>query len=164
MFKSLKTVLSNKRYFLVWLVLSLVFLFIYIVLPINLTPGNTLDFFLRITPLWQLFVLSSLAMIIALMITMQLYVRGVLNVKKGTTKTVAVGIFTSLSSAVSGLFSSVTCSSCVAGLFAFLGVGSSFTFLLLQYQWEISAISFILAFTSIYYSTKRIAGKACEFC
>ncbi len=164
MFNSLKIVLSNKKYFLIWLVFSMLFLSIYIILPINLTPGNTLDFFLRITPIWQLSILSLLAMVISLMITMQLYIRMELNSKTEIAKTVAVGVFTSISSMVSGLFSSVICASCIGGLLAVLGFGSSFTFLLLQYQWQISAISFILAATSIHYSAKRITGKSCEFC
>ncbi len=164
MLQATKTVLAVRKYLLIWLVFSLFFLGVYIILPINLTPGNTLDFFLKTTPSWQLGALSILAMLMGLMVSMQFYIRNELKSKTETAKTVAVGIFTSVSSVFSGLFSSVTCANCIAGLLAVLGFGSSFTFLLLQHQLEIISLGFVLAITSIYYSAKRIAGKKCEFC
>lgn len=164
MLNELKTVLSHDKYFLLWLATSFLFSCIYILLPVNFIPGNTVDFFLRTTPIWQLAIILLLAMMMGLMVSMQFYIRNELNSRKGDVKVVAVGALTSFSSTFSGLFSSVTCINCIAGLFAFIGLGSSFAFFLIQYQWYIVGISFILAILSIHLSAKRMSEKNCEFC
>lgn len=162
MLESLKLVLSNRKYLSIWLISSLFFLGIYVFIPIYLTPGNDLDFFLKITPYWQILLLAVLAMLMGLVISMQLYIRNVLSSRIGTAKIAATGAITSFSSIISGVFSTATCSACVAAVLGFIGLGSTLAFLLLQYQWQVAALGFIIALAAVYSSAKRISGNACN--
>lgn len=162
MLESVKLVLSNRKYLSIWLISTLFFLGVYVFLPVYLTPGNDLDFFLKITPYWQILLLAALAMLMGLVISMQLYIKNALGSGIGAVKIAASGAITSLSSIISGVFSTATCSSCVAAVLGFLGLGSSFAFLLLQYQWQVAALGFIIAIASVHFSARRISSNACK--
>ena len=99
----------------------------------------------------------TLSSLIGLMVSMQVYVYKIKKSAKGVGRG-AVGGFSSI---MAGLFGTASCSSCVAALFGFLGVGT--VFFLIQYQWYIVGISLFLMLISIYFTSLSIE-KNCEAC
>lgn len=157
--ESIKEVFKKKSYFIIFGVFSLILLFLYVFVPIYITPGNDLYFFIQITPWWGFLILICLSLLMGLLISMQIYIYR--NLKKISIKESGSGILAWVSSFISGLFTSATCASCVSVLFAFLGVSG--IFFLLKYRWYISALGFVLVLISIDFSAKRIKNH-CDSC
>ena len=155
----LKEVFKKRIYFLIFFLASLFMLFLYVFIPIFVTPGNDLAFFIKITPWWGFLILFSLALLMGLLITMQVYIYR--NLKKILVKESGSGIIAWFSSMISGIFGSATCASCVSVFFAFLG--ASGILFLLKYRWYISGFGFVLVLISIHLSVKKIQNH-CESC
>lgn len=156
-FKSIKNVISKRNYFIILLVTSLIFLTLFILLPVFFIPENNLVFQLKVfTPLnyITMFVFSAL---VGLMISMQIYNHRI----KKSLKNVGGGFFGSISGFVAGIFGTASCPICVAAIFGFLGTGT--VFFLIEKQWYVMIISLFLILLSIYLTSLGIE-KNCEKC
>ncbi len=154
-----KEVFSKKIYFLYFFLGSLSFMLIYIILPIKLNPSNSLQQFILITPLWAAGLLVMLSVLTGILLSMQIYI---LKNKQGLQKKEwGTGAGALASSIFSGLFSTVTCASCLSALFSFLTPASMI--LLSEYRWHITAISIVIVILSIFLTSKRIAD-GCTSC
>ena len=158
-FNAINEVFKSKNYWIIFIISSVIMFLFYVYIPIYITPGNDLKFFMQITPWWGLLILILLSLLMGLLVCMQVYIYK--HLKKVPLKEGGSGIVAWLSSVISGLFSSATCASCVSVLFAFLGTGG--ILFLLKYRWHISGIGLILVLFSINLSIKRI-NNHCESC
>ena len=151
-------VLHSKKYFKWFVISSVLFLALFLLLPVFLTPGNSLAFQLTdvFTPL-NYVLMIFLSLLIGLMISMQFYVN---NIKKSL-KSTGKGIVGGFSGFVAGIFGTAACSSCVAAIFGFLGLST--VLFLIEYQWYIVGISVSLILISIYLLSNAIE-KNCEVC
>jgi hypothetical protein len=109
--------------------------------------------------------LLILAVLMGIVISLQFYIKNELKLKMNKGMGLATGTITTFSSFISGFFSTATCATCIGTIFGIIGLGSSFTMLLLEYQWQIVAIGFLFAVISIYYSLRKITvAKTCAVC
>ena len=157
-YKASIKVLHNKKYFKWFVISSILFLILFLLLPVFLTPGNSLSFQLTevFTPL-NYVLMIFLSLLIGLMISMQFYVNNIKRSLKGTGK----GIVGGFSGFVAGIFGTAACSSCIAAIFGFLGLST--VFFLIQYQWYIVGGSILLILISIYLLSNNIE-KNYEVC
>ena len=150
-----KRTLSNKNYLLTFIFISVLFITIFILIPVFVIPGNDLLFQLGIFTYLDYIIMFTLAILISLMISMQIY-----NYKlKKSIKKVGGAVAGGFSGFVAGLFGTASCASCVAAIFGFLGVGT--VFFLIKYQWYIVGISLVFILISIYFNASSIE-KGCR--
>jgi len=154
-YKATKRTLSNKNYFLSFILISILSLTIFILIPVFVIPGNDLLFQLGIFTYWNYILMFTLAILISLMISMQIY-----NYKlKKSIKKAGGAVAGGFSGFIAGIFGTASCASCVAAIFGFLGVGT--VFFLIQYQWYIVGISLFFILLSIYFNSLGIE-KDCK--
>ncbi|MFQ5531776.1 MAG: hypothetical protein ACE5ES_04135 [Candidatus Nanoarchaeia archaeon] len=152
--KASKRVLDERKYVKILFVSMFVFLAIFILLPVIFTPGNTIAFQLtEVFTYWNYVLMIFLSFSIGLMISMQVYSY---NLKKSA-KDTGRGVVGGFSGFVAGIFGTAACSSCVAAIFGFLGLGT--VFFLVEYQWYIVGGSVLLVFISIYLTSLGIEKK-----
>lgn len=156
-YKSSKKVFHSRESFKIFIITSFLFLALFILLPIFLTPGNSLIFQLGVFTFWNYVLMISLSGLIGLMISMQVYTYKIKKSAKGSGK----GVVGGFSGFVAGIFGTAACSSCVAAIFGFLGLGT--VLFLVEYQWYIVGISLALVLVSIYLTSLGIE-KNCEVC
>ena len=151
-----KEVLQSKKYVKIFAFLTLFMVAVYIIIPVLTIEGNDLLFQLSVFTIKDWLLIVPLSGLIGLMITMQVY-----SYKKQKSLNVAKGVAVSSSGIIAGLFGTAGCSSCLASLFGFLGVGN--VFFLLEHQVYVVSISFILILVSIYFTSKKMTcGSICE--
>jgi len=150
--QGIKEVLQRPKYSLLFVGAFLVTLYLLILIPALSVPGNS--FFLQLTlftPLgWTL--ISFIALLYALFMTMQIYVFR--NHKK------MAGVGASVGGGVSVLFagvaSSAFCVSCLAPLFALFGIGFGGVLFVLEYRFYFVVVIVVLMAISIYLTAKKI--------
>jgi len=151
-----KKVLSSKGYLKKFLIVTSLFLAIFILLPTYLTPGNTLKFqLIEVFTYWNYIMMILISASLGLMISMQIYSHKLKNSMKNTGK----GVVGGFSGFVAGIFGTAACSSCVAAIFGFLGLGT--VFFLIEYQPYIVIGSLLLVLISIYLTAKGIE-RGCD--
>lgn len=153
-----KTVLEKRSYKLWFAVLTVIIIFAYILIPVWLTPGNTLSFQLSLLKTKDYVLFFILSSVTALLLLMQVFL---LRSKKKRAETMGqggVGIFSAL---FGGLLATAACSSCIAAILGFLGAGS--VFFVLENQPYIVLGAIILVAVSLYFSARRIQGY-CNDC
>ncbi len=132
---------------------------LFIAIPVYLTPGNDFAFQLSIMLPRDFFLFSILAVLNSLLVMMQWHIRSLRqNVNIGS---VVAGGTGSLSAVFASILSTASCSACVAGLLGFLGTGG--VLFILDYRWHISIIALVIAITAIVLAAKRIVG-ICQSC
>ncbi len=158
--KATTTVLQEKNYRNGFIALSILMFAAYIVLPVVLTPGNSIGFQLHLLRPIDFVVFVLLSTVTALLMVMQLYVHN--RAKKKQVLATAGKTGVSLSSAIfGGLLATAACSSCIAGLLGFLGAGSVLFIVENQLPFVIGAISIVLI--GLYFTSKRV-NNACSSC
>jgi hypothetical protein len=158
-YNSSKEMLSKKPYFLSFLLLILLMFALYVIIPVFSIPGNTILFQLSIWEFKDYAVIIPLSFLVALMITMQVYVFK--QKKKNTMRETGKSVVGGYSGIVAGVFGTASCSSCVAAIFGFLGTGG--VLFLVRYQGYVVAISLILVLLSLYLSSISLQ-KECKIC
>ncbi len=157
--KSIRLVLSEKRYLAAFILATAFMAYLYVFVPIFTVPGNDLGFFLSITPLGQLAFIGILSIAMGLLIAMQLY--SFFALKAPQVKAAGTTIFAGASSIVSGVFAGATCAACVSVIFSFLGTGG--VFFLLEYRWPIMIGTFLIVLIALFFTSKKIQSL-CENC
>lgn len=152
-----KRVLKSNPYYYIFPALSIIILSIFMLLPVYLTPGNTLGFQLNLFTPINYVLMIILALLVSLVISMQLY-NYRLRKSAAISGTVAVGGFSGITATI---FGTASCASCVAAIFGFLGVGT--VFFLIKYQWYIVSLSVIFLLLSLYFTSSSLE-KNCLVC
>lgn len=153
-----KTVLKKNSHKFWFIVLISIFIFSYILIPVWLTPGNTLSFQLSTLKTKDYMLFFILSTVTALLLLMQIFL---LRSKKKRVETMGqggVGIFSAL---FGGLLATAACSSCIAAILGFLGAGT--VFFVLDKQPYIVLCAIVLVAVSLYFSARRIQGY-CNDC
>jgi len=151
--------LKNKNYLVGIIVSSLIFFLLYNMIPVYAIPGNHLLFQLDITPIESLFILYSLSLAMAVIFAMQIYIFR--HAVKSSYKGAGLGLGAFVSSVISGIFASASCSLCVAALFSFLSAGS--ILFLVDHKLEIVIIGSVLMLISLHLTSKRMV-EGCPEC
>lgn len=155
--KSAIETLKQKKYFKLFLLISLIMITIYIIIPVLTIAGNDFLFQLSVFTIKDYLLLIILSSLAGLLITMQVYSYK----KRKSLKETSQGVIGGSSGIIAGIFGTASCSSCIAAVFGFLGVGS--VLFLVKYQWLIVGLSTIIMLIAIYFTAKGI-NKICETC
>lgn len=149
---------NSSHYQKVGLFLSFLFIFLYISIPVYIVPGNSYEFFLSSTPIFELFLIIIISVLMGIIATMQLY-----SWKNGqkSKKSIALGTTGFFSGAIASIFSAATCASCLSVLFSFLGFGG--IVFLLEHRVEILIISAATVLIALFFLSNKIV-KGCKTC
>ncbi|MEK7510525.1 MAG: hypothetical protein AAB567_03175 [Patescibacteria group bacterium] len=161
LFTATKTVLTAKRYLLIFFVLFPIAFLVFILIPVLAIPGNDIAFQLSIFTSKDYTLLIVLAPLISLVITMQIFIfRRNKNIKENL-KSAGVGAAGSYSGVIGTVFATASCSSCVAVLFGFLGTGA--VFFAVENRWLFVSLAIGLMLISLYFAARKI-NKVCTSC
>ena len=154
--KAANAVLSEKKYFFAFLLLSVAIFWILVLAPDKIVQSNSV---LRILGPGEYTFLGIIAILTSLIITMQI-LSFRLTRRMGVNQSLlsGAGFLSALSSAI---FSSATCGLCVAAVFGFLGAGG--VIFLVDHRTYMIAGSVILLLLSLYFSSKKV-NNDCDTC
>lgn len=159
---ALKIVLLSKKS-RKWFALLAFFAFItFILIPIFTIPENDLRFYLTILRPIDYAIYAFLSLVIAAVIMMQVYLfKQSRDNKKRLASTVQGGVG-AYSAMLGGLLATAACSSCIAGLLGFLGVGS--VLFVAQNNVAVAGVALLISLFSLYMSSRKVNGycKRCE--
>lgn len=161
LFTAIKTVLTAKSYLLIFIVLLPIIFSVFILVPASVIPGNDFAFQLSIFTPKDYVLLTLLAPLISLVLTMQIFIFRRNKDIKENLKSVGVGAAGGYSGIIATVFATASCSSCVAVLFGFLGTGA--VFFAVENRWLFVTLAIGLMLVSLYFSAKKI-NKVCDFC
>lgn len=164
-FNASKIVFTQSRTYWLWFVIfANLALILFVLVPVWSVPGNNVSLQLSFFTIgnWILFVV--LALIIALLLTMQVFIfrRGRnAAIKAKSLGNVAVGATGAYAGILGGIFATAACSWCVAAIFGFLGTGTVL-FIAQNKLWAVfTAIGIILI--SLYFASRSVVGE-CKDC
>ncbi|MBI4114484.1 MAG: hypothetical protein HY445_01425 [Candidatus Niyogibacteria bacterium] len=156
-----KTVLRERNYLALFLLLFPVIFFVFILIPVVAIPGNDFVFQLSIFAPKDYALLTILAPLVSLVITMNIFIFRRNKSIKDNLKSAGVGAAGSYSGIIATVFATASCSSCVAVLFGFLGTGA--VFFAVENRWLFVTLAIGLMLVSLYFSAKKI-NKVCVSC
>jgi hypothetical protein len=151
-------VMSHQKYRLLAGILCLVSFAIYVSIPVFTVPGNSFEFFLKTTPVPELAFTFVLSLFMGVLFSMQIYCW---DNRIKAAENAGMGFAGFISGAVSAIFASATCASCISAVFSFIGFGG--VLFLLEHKNEVTAITAGIVLLSLYFTSERIAGN-CSSC
>jgi len=148
---STKTLFASSRYLALFLATGIIFILLYIGIPLYSVPSNSLDMWLAESTPLSLSIMFLTAAGLGLLLAMHVYLYRCSRTL--APKEAGAGTIATVSGFTSGLFTSATCASCVATLFSFLGFPT--VLLMLQYRLELSLLSLALIAVSLHFTSRR---------
>jgi len=152
-------VLKNRKYTLLFLTLIPVVSFLLFLIPVNIIPGNSIDFQAQLFTTNDYVMLLTLSTLESLLIVMFLYF--FLSQRKHRLATVGQSNLGLISGVPAFLFGTKLCPMCIAAIFGAFGTGVVAS--LLQYRNWVFIVSFLVLTYSLYSVSKKING-ICERC
>jgi len=156
-----KTILASNWYRLALVVLIPLIFFLLVAIPVNIIPSNDFKMQFSLYGASDYIMLTALSFFISLFFLMHTYNFVRTRKAKEKARMLGVGSVGSSAGALASVFGAATCPMCVASLFSFLGFGT--VGFLLNYQWHIFAVAFVLMLASLYFVSRRVNG-ICEKC
>ncbi len=158
MTRKIKKVFSQKYAYVKFLLLSFLFIFLFVSVPVFTIVGNDYAFQVSTYNTEDYFLLVLLAFLSAFVWLTQLYI---LDNKK--TCDIALqrsswfaSFYASLSSVFSAVLGTAVCASCITPIIFALGLNFSATLFLLKYNTEIVLTLLFLNFILLYYLLRKI--------
>jgi len=146
--------LKSKKHLGIVIFSSLFMLFLAILIPIILIPGNSIEYQLSLFA-WDSSVLTFLfSVLFGISMGMHSYASKISKTRKSLVVGERAG--TGFFSMVGTLFASKLCPMCLGTIFSFLGLGASTVFFVMSFRTPILIISILLILISIYFAGKRI--------
>lgn len=140
---------------LIFLVVSITFFAIFVLIPVFTIAGNSLAFQLSLYKPFEFLLLAFLAILIGLIFSLQIYA---IRAKKhcSVPKTVAQGATTGATGIFAGILGTAVCASCLISLFAAVGLGTGSLFFVLENQiyFLIGAVVIMLIF--LYFALRQV--------
>jgi hypothetical protein len=152
----MKNIFKKKIYLLIEVLFMVIFASFFIFYPVFTTPGNSFKNQLLFDYL-MIFVLSFL---ISSNLTLMIYKKRELKMK--ILPSLSLGRAGSILGILSGILASALCLSCLASLFAFLGLGVGTLFFAFKYKFYIFLTSSIILAFSLYLRYNSI--NKCKKC
>ena len=160
-FEASRLTFHEKKLFATFILLW-AFLFVAMFsIPLNLIPGNDLQFQMSIFKTKDYILLAVLSFLSSLVIAIQINIfRNNLNSSQNIAHATlgGVGVFSGI---FSSIFASATCAMCLGALFSFLGFGTVFFFV--QNRWYILVGAILLLLISLYLASRRLV-MGCQEC
>ncbi|MBI1960764.1 MAG: hypothetical protein HYS43_00595 [Candidatus Liptonbacteria bacterium] len=157
-YSAAKQVLKERKYAPLFLLLALFFFGLFVLIPIITTPGNTLAFQLSIFRVRDYALMVSLALLVGLNFSMNIYAR------REQKRSAAVS---GSAAGIGGIFGAIvgtaSCTSCLAYLFGIMGLGFGSVAFVLEYQTFFLLGAIALVVLALYFAARKI-NKACDSC
>jgi len=153
--------LSDRKLFIAFLALCIIFFIGMFSIPLYSIPGNDLKLQMTIFKAQDYALLAVLSLLSSLTIVIQANIflqKFVVPYRNGNAVLGGVGV---LSGVFSSIFASATCAMCVGSLFGFLGFGS--ILFLVQNRWYILIGASLLLIISLYLASRRLV-EGCKLC
>jgi len=156
---AIKIVLKTRISLLIFVVVAIVFFGMFVIIPVITIPGNTVLFQLSIFTPRDYSLMVFLAILTGLNFAMQVFSwrQGQNARSEAVTQGAASGVL--------GVFGAVVgtaaCASCLASLFALIGLGTGSVFFVLKNQPLFLGGAILLMLIAIYFSTKKV-NKVCD--
>ncbi|MBI2045882.1 MAG: hypothetical protein HYT28_00420 [Parcubacteria group bacterium] len=155
----IKTPFKDKNYIVLFLLAFVVMFILFILIPVFTVAGNTVATQLEIFTLRDYLVVGLLSGLYSLFMTMQIYV---MRQKKKID-----GLGTTVSGGVGALFAGIAgtafCTSCLAPLFSFFGIGFGGVVFALNYRLYFVVVIILALLIAIYLTARKIS-KVCTLC
>ena len=153
-------VFKAGRYRVLAVAVALIMLALYMLLPVATIPGNDISLQLSILEPLGIIATVLLSASIGLLISMQVYSYKI--VKQNAALNAGQGTATGFTSIVSAIFSTASCTGCIATIFPFLSSGV--ILFLAEQRWYVVGITFALVIFSLYLTSKKVVNgcKSCE--
>ena len=152
---SMKISLRGTNYKLLFISVSLMMFFLFVLIPTISIPGNTFLYQLSLFTSLDLVVTISISILYAIFVTMQIYSMRLKKHVRNIGTTVGGGVG-ALSAGVAG---TAFCASCLAPLFALLGIGFGGVLFVLEYRFYIVTIIVVLMIIAIYLIARSITNN-----
>lgn len=156
-----KTILANKNYRLVLLILVPLIFFLLVAIPVNTIPSNDFKTQFSLYKPRDYILLITISFLVSMFFLMHAY-----NFKRARDARIKTGLISnggigSAAGTFASIFGAATCPMCVASLFGFLGFGA--VGFLIQYQWWVFLAAFFLMLASLYFVSRKV-NCVCEKC
>ena len=161
LFTASRIVLRNKIYIVGFFIIAAALFWLFVYIPVRLTPGNDVAFQLSILKPKDIFLLVVLSLLSALSLTLHVYMLRRRLVSKSITLTIGSGFLGNVAGLVGSLFATASCAACIITLLSFLGVGT--VFFLLNHRQSIITLSIVFLFVSLHFTARKILG-ICKVC
>ena len=161
LFTSCKIVLNDNIYLAGFLIITALFFWLFLYIPVRVIPGNDFAFQLSILRPQDIFLLVLLSLFSALSLTFHIYILRRRSVSKSISLTIGSGFLGGIAGIIGSLFATASCAACVATLLSFLGVGT--VFFLLGHRQFIITLSIVLMLISLHFTARKVLG-ICEAC
>lgn len=159
---AIKTVLQERNYLVLFLLSLIGFFALFIVIPLITIPGNDLIFQLKIFRTRDYFLMTFLAVLVGLNLALQVY-----SFKQRRTQQATQSVAGGAVSGVAGMFAAIigtaACASCLASLFALVGLGTGSVFFVLRNQSYFLGGA-IIAMLALLYVAARSVNRVCTSC
>ena len=155
-----KTVLSKWTYNIAFVILIVLFVALYISIPVITIPGNTLIFQLSLYTFVDYSIFISISVLTSLLVLMQVF--SFINSRKYNMRSIGHGSVGVFSGILSGMFASITCVPCAIGFLGIFGSAGS-ALIISKYQYYFIMIAIIFVLLGIYYASRRVMGY-CKEC
>lgn len=149
--------MSEKKYFLVFIILIFALFFIFTLIPVKTIPANTFKFQLSIFTNADYVLMTVLTILSSLLITTQIYTHRLRKAIIGGTGIGGAG------GVLAAIIGTATCASCLAPLFALFGIGFGGVVFVLNFRFHFVAVMILLMLTAIYLTARKI-NKVCASC
>lgn len=153
---AVKKSLKGTKYKSLFAAVSLFMFFLFVLIPTISIPGNTLLFQLSLFSPLDFSVTIFLSVLYAVFITMQVYAMRTQKKVTGVATTTAGGA----GALFAGISGTAFCASCLAPLFAFLGIGFGGVLFVLEYRLYFVLGITVLILIAIYFSARKVQ-KVC---
>lgn len=160
MYLATRQIFRAKNYLFWFFSISTVFLCLFVLLPVLIIPGNSLVFQLSIYTFSDYLLIITLALLVGLASTMQIYA---VRRRMFGAKNLGAGFVGVLSAIWASVLGTVSCASCLVASVALLGMGASSAFFILEHRSYFLIASIVLVLASLYFNSRRVAG-ICETC
>lgn len=161
---AIRKVLAEKIYLLLALFMAAFFFGVFIFIPLVTIPGNDLRFQLSIYSRENYILMTSLAILIGITFTMQIYTaRKQLILRKSLPPVLQGAVLSGASGIFGSIVGTASCASCLASLFGFIGLGTGSVFFVLKNQSYFLFGAVVLMLISLYFAARKI-NRVCSSC
>lgn len=148
---------QSRSYWLWFLLFTILALILFILVPVWSVPGNDIAFQLSLFTFGNWILFTVLALLIALLLTMQVFIfRRAKNaaIKAKSLGNAATGAAGAYAGILGGVFATAACSWCVAAVFGFLGTGTVL-FIAQNRLWAV-LVALGIMLVAIYFASKKV--------
>lgn len=159
--QAVKQLLNTPKSKFIFAIITSFFFIVLAAAPVFLIPGNDILFQIRIYAARDWILLAVLAPLSAILMYLQFVVFKQANSVKDRTKSLGSVGAGGYSTVVAGLLATASCTSCVAGLFGFLGIGG--VLFIAQYRWLFVLGAILVVLIALYFAA-RSYNNHCKTC